>query len=417
VKRKLFWILFKYGLGVGLLAWVIWQFWSYPAPPPEPDAAATIVGVGANPSSAGPLGTTATYLATNPGKTLGLVNAIGKPINWVPFGLALIICMTAVLITFVRWYILVRAQDLPFTLGNALRLGMIGYYLSAFLPGSVGGDIIKATFIAREQSRRTVAVATVLIDRAIGLCGLFWLVALVGGFFWKAGYLETIVRNEAAAVFLEFIVSVALGFLLASLAFWLLLGVLPQRRADKFAWRLSRIPRIGHSLAEFWRAVWMYRCRGRAVGVAILLAMIGHVGFVLTFYFAALTLHQATEVPTLATHFLIVPVGMAIQAGCPTPSGVGGGEVGYGELYRRVDYDFDKGVLGSLTKRVVEWILGLVGYLVYLRMKPALRAASPLRFKEGTGAEGVPAVDPNLGNGPLAQPGDIPGRPMIAGEG
>ena len=86
----------------------------------------------------------------------------------------------SILITFVRWYILVRAQDLPFSMANAMRLGSIGMYWNTFLPGSIGGDIIKAAFLAREQSRRTAAVATILFDRVVGLCGLFWLITLLG---------------------------------------------------------------------------------------------------------------------------------------------------------------------------------------------------------------------------------------------
>ena len=41
--------------------------------------------------------------------------------------------------------------------------------------------------VAREQSRRTVAVATVIMDRVIALWGLFWFVALLGGAFWLTG--------------------------------------------------------------------------------------------------------------------------------------------------------------------------------------------------------------------------------------
>jgi len=348
VKKQLFWILCKYGLGLGLLGYVIRNYWSYPAP-------------------------------NDPTKTMGLVTALDKPIHVLPLLIGLVICSASVFLTFVRWFILVRAQGLPFTLPNAIRLGLIGTYLNTFLPGSVGGDIIKATFIAREQSRRTVAVATVLIDRGIGLTALFWLVAVVGGFFWAGGYLEQMVSDPAT---LEFIVSVALGLMAASLVFWFLLGFLPQRRADKFAWRLGRIPKIGHSLAEFWRAVWMYRCRGKSVALAILLAMIGHVGFVLSFYCAALTLNRPNEVPSLQTHFLLVPVGKSIQAGFPAPGGVGGGEVAFGELYKRVNYPFDRGVLACLTQRVMDWILAFTGYLVYLRMRPALRASAEQARKE-----------------------------------
>jgi uncharacterized protein (TIRG00374 family) len=369
VKKQLFWILCKYGLGLGLLGYVVWKNWSY-----HPDGDSS--------------------------KTLGLVTALDKPIHFLPLIIGLVLCSASVLLTFVRWFILVRAQGLPFTLPNAIRLGLIGTYLNTFLPGSVGGDIIKATYIAREQNRRTVAVATVLIDRGIGLTGLFWLVAVVGSSFWAGGYLEQMVSDPAAAQTLEFIVSVALGLMAASLAFWILLGFLPQRRADKFAWRLGRIPKIGHSLAEFWRAVWMYRCRGKSVAIAILLAMIGHVGFVLTFYCAALTLNRPDEVPSLQTHFLLVPVGMSIQAGFPAPGGVGGGEVAFGELYKRVNYPFDRAVLASLTKRVMDWILAFTGYLVYLRMRPALRASAEQARKE---ALALPNPPPST-NGSLGHP-------------
>src|SRR4029077_20694250 len=122
--------------------------------------------------------------------------------------------LASVLLTFVRWYFLVRAQGLPFSLTSALRLGMIGFYLNTFLPGAVGGDLIKAAFIAREQSRRTVAVATVIIDRVIGLCGLFWLVVLLGGAVWLAGdpaidrerSLQTILAAATAVVVVSLIV-------------------------------------------------------------------------------------------------------------------------------------------------------------------------------------------------------------------
>src|SRR6202040_2248363 len=141
------------GLGLGLLAWVILAYW---------------------------------HISSPDGQEVGLAGVLQRPVDLPYLALAGVLALASVLLTFVRWYILVRAQDLPFTLPSALRLGMIGYYLSTFLPGAVGGDIIKAAFIAREQSRRTVAVTTVIMDRVMGLCGLIWLVALIGGYFWMS---------------------------------------------------------------------------------------------------------------------------------------------------------------------------------------------------------------------------------------
>src|SRR4029077_18678965 len=132
---------------------------------------------------------------------------------------------TSLTITLLRWYVLVRAQDLPFTVPAALRIGLIGFFFNTFLPGSVGGDIIKAAALAREQSRRTVAVATVIMDRVIALWGLIWFVAVLGGVFWMCGWLDGTAAGPAQKIVLTAAAIVAVSVLV-----WLLLGLLPQHR-------------------------------------------------------------------------------------------------------------------------------------------------------------------------------------------
>jgi uncharacterized protein (TIRG00374 family) len=350
VKRQIITLL-KYGLGLGILAWVVCDYWDLKSPS---------------------------------GEAVGLSAALEKPINWLPPLLAFVICSASVLMTFLRWHLLVRAQDLPFTRANAIRLGMVGYFFNTMLPGAVGGDIIKVAVLVREQSRRTVAVATVLIDRAIGLCGLIYLAALLGGIFWWTGRLEELVTTEAALITLEAIVTGAGIITGATLAVWILLGFLPSRRVEIFAGRLLKIPKIGASLAEFWRAVWLYRCRSRQVALAVGMAMLGHIGFVFAFYLAAQTLTPADQIPSLGAHFLLVPVGMCAKASFPAPGGVGGAEFAFGTLYEILGYSFAFGVLGMLTSRVIaEWFLGSLCYLMYLRMKPQLAASGA--DGEGTG--------------------------------
>src|SRR6202034_889971 len=111
--------------------------------------------------------------------------------------------VTCTSIQFVRWYLLVRALALPFTLGEAFRLGLVGSFYNSFPPGSVGGALVKAFYIAHGQpGRRASAVATVIADRLIGLFGLIWFSAVFGGAFWLAGdvriagnaYIKDIIR-------------------------------------------------------------------------------------------------------------------------------------------------------------------------------------------------------------------------------
>jgi uncharacterized membrane protein YbhN (UPF0104 family) len=106
------------------------------------------------------------------------------------------------------------------------------------------------------------------------------------------------------------------------------------------------------------------------------LSFTGFVGFVLTFYLSVLTLREPGQVvPNWQEHFLIIPIGMVIQAIPGFPGGLGIGEAGFGGLYKLLGCEYSLGVLGSLVQRVIAWIIAGGGYLVYLRMKPALAQA------------------------------------------
>jgi hypothetical protein len=89
-------------------------------------------------------------------------------------------------------------------------------------------------------------------------------------------------------------------------------------------------------------------------------------------------------VPSLMEHFVLVPLGLVMQAIIPTPGGAGAGEWGFGALYVLFGASEAAGVLGSLVQRVFAWVLGLVGYVVYLWVRPAA-VSTP-------SAEAAPAV-------------------------
>lgn len=48
-----------------------------------------------------------------------------------------------------RWSILRRTQGLIFSLSSAFALVMIGELVNIVAPGSVGGDMVKACYVAR----------------------------------------------------------------------------------------------------------------------------------------------------------------------------------------------------------------------------------------------------------------------------
>lgn len=283
------------------------------------------------------------------------------PSDLLALGIGMVLYLIAVILTLIRWWVLVRAQSLPFTLSSAFRVGLIGFFYNIVLPGSVGGDIVKAAVLAREQSRRTVAVATVLMDRVIALWGLFWFVAILGSLFWAFGILDGPQLQPGL-----YIVRFAVLVVSVSVVVWSLLGLLPSWRAERFAGRLGRIPKVGKAISDLWVVIWMYRQRPSSVAIALVLSWIGHVNLVLSFFFCARVLWNGqpdNPLPTIAQHFLLVPIGLIVAAIPLFPGGMGIGEAGFGKLYDLFGSAQANGVLASLVQRVVSWIIGFVGFL------------------------------------------------------
>jgi uncharacterized membrane protein YbhN (UPF0104 family) len=341
-KHATAWIkgLVKYGIGFGLLAWVISKYWD--------DRIVTSDGVSST--------------------TPGLHTLLSGQIDYQWLVAATVLVAATIGLQLVRWYVLVRALDLPFSLYNAFRLGMVGLFFNTFLPGSVGGDLVKAYFIAKAHpERKTRAVATVLIDRGMGLFGLILFVAVVGGVAWGLGD-PVISGNRELQWMVKLMAAIAGGSALG----FLLLGLLPQRRVDRFARRLQWFPKIGGSLAELWYAVVMYRQRLGAILLGLALTALSHVCFVSALHCAARLFPPADPAAELATfpeHAVLAPVGFAVQAIPISPGGVGVGEAAFAGLYKFAGRPETRGVIARLSLRISEWILGLLGYLIYLRMK------------------------------------------------
>ena len=285
----------------------------------------------------------------------------GQPIHGSYLILALVLHAFSMTTTLLRWYLLVRAQDLPFTILRAMRIGTLGFLCNAFLPGSTGGDFIKAAALAREQSRRTVAVATVIMDRALSLWGLILLLAVVGGVCWFQGLLEGDALGPSRVVITASAIIIGV-----SVALWLIMGLCSQQGAERWAGKLDGVPKIGASLSQLWQALWLYRNRSATVAWAIVLTTISNVCDILAFYGYVLTLCYGLVLPSLADHFLLVPVGLVISGVPLFPGGAGIGEAGFGGLYALFGSAAANGVLGSLLFRVSGWIIGILGYCLCL---------------------------------------------------
>ena len=200
--------------------------------------------------------------------TPGLGDVFAKPFYVGPLILAALIWIVSLFITFVRWWLLVR--------GKGCTSACITRYVSDWSATSSTPFCrirrwghFEGGAIARDQTRRTVAVATVIIDRIIGLWRWRgW------SHFWAASRVTEnpyLINNEA----LKTIVRATVGIVVRSAVAWSLLGLQTEERASRIATRLSRIPKIGHSVGEIWRACSLYRRQSTVVGIALAMTLVG----------------------------------------------------------------------------------------------------------------------------------------------
>ncbi len=68
-----------------------------------------------------------------------------------------------------RWWVILRAHGFDVPLRRAFFVSYAGTFFNNFLLGSVGGDIAKSVMVAAGEERRAAVVATIILDRVIGL--------------------------------------------------------------------------------------------------------------------------------------------------------------------------------------------------------------------------------------------------------
>lgn len=85
-----------------------------------------------------------------------------------------------ILIGALRWRMVMRVQGLDLSFGRVTEISLVAHFFNSFLLGSTGGDLMKAYYAARETKHlKTEAVATVFIDRFLGLLSMLAFASLM----------------------------------------------------------------------------------------------------------------------------------------------------------------------------------------------------------------------------------------------
>jgi uncharacterized protein (TIRG00374 family) len=88
-------------------------------------------------------------------------------------------------VTSYRWNELLQGLDIHIPQSRTFVLNMVGCFYNSFLPGSTGGDVLKAYYASKQTPHRTRAVMSVLVDRVVGLIALIIVGGVAAGTQWE----------------------------------------------------------------------------------------------------------------------------------------------------------------------------------------------------------------------------------------
>lgn len=258
-----------------------------------------------------------------------------------------------------RWLLLLKERGINTDFRGTFPVYLIGIFFNYALPGSVGGDVVKAYYVAQDyRPKRADAVATVLFDRILGLYSMLII------------SLAVILNNLNFVLSEPQLVGVSVGVVVVFTLMTLFFGVALSRTLrelvgfDEF---LVKMP-LGDKLQKAYLLIHAYRDHTGVIFKSILLSILSQSVTIVFMWVVGQAIGQGQI--SWATYFFAVPIGFIVSALPLAPAGIGVGQMAFLFLFQV--FSGEKTPLGqtAITAfQIALLIWGFLGAYFYLRRK------------------------------------------------
>jgi glycosyltransferase 2 family protein len=258
------------------------------------------------------------------------------------------------LLTSLRWHVLLAALDIRISQARTFTINMVGAFYNAFMPGTTGGDVIKAYYAAKHApEKRTRAIISVLIDRAIGLYALLIIGGAMAGYQWYKWDIPDCRRVAKIA-----------GILVGATLVGLVVFYVPiLRKITGLNFILKKLP-MQVQVRKAVDAMETYGRQPARVLSAFLLAFPVHAASILSATFAG----KAFDLPLSALYYwAIVPVIALVGAIPISPQGAGVMEFFAVQLTKRQGVTISQAFALTMSIRLVQMLWNVVAGVFVLR--------------------------------------------------
>ncbi len=283
--------------------------------------------------------------------------------NWPLLLAALAALMLAIFIQSARWGGLLAVQGICIKLFDLFRMTMIGSFFTLVVPGGVGGDAVKAYYVARGREKKAAAATTVLLDRLVGIWTLFLVagvtVVLCFDKLWNA---KVNGLSQFGLPGGRVLVIAIVGGIICMIGFALVVSNKRLRRSSVLN-KFSRLLPFRSTMLNIYDAVHVYRNHpGRLLYISGI-SILGQAPLFLVYYLYGLAIGVNIEPWHCA---VIVPPAMVIRMLPLVPGGVGQGAIAMGLLLPLVGLSVENGAAIGAVGDAVFVMTYLVGGLFFV---------------------------------------------------
>lgn len=261
-----------------------------------------------------------------------------------------------------RWFILMRALDVEVSFWRVLHFQLIGFFFNTAVPGAVGGDIIKAVYVIREQQsqRKTRTLLTVLLDRIVGLASLFVMAGTA-----VLLNLQFFLDHQNMKPLAAFVAIGLIGILIG-----LVIVFYPHPDGKDPVEKLLQRPLPGFgTLAKIYEALRCYRHRPWTLLWALCISCV--IQTTALFFALLVTTILTGSPPPLGIFSTIYPVAVMATAIPLAPGGIGVGHVAFEHLFALGGIAEGANVFNVTVIIVLALnLLGLIPYLLHRSRLP-----------------------------------------------
>ncbi len=274
--------------------------------------------------------------------------------------LLILLYVMGILISVYRWKVVLSSIGFNYDFKEVLRLQCVGLFFSTFLPGALGGDLIRGYYIVskeEEKNKKFWSFFTVFIDRMVGLYALATIVTLTLVFKWD-------ILNSYRQLFLLSVVTA--GVVVSIFVVCILFLFVKESQILKLTLLVERFFKTPDFLTVFFLNIKKVLPHlGKAYFVSFGIQVLA----IFMYYFGALALgYQEMK---LEYFCFIVPFGSLVMALPLTPAGLGVGQAAFLVLFSwiKVDSSFSGADLCTLIQLITLLFNFMIGGYFYVRFK------------------------------------------------